>query len=118
MTTDQQSLKQEPGESPLRLVTERTGVATSAAVEKQFVTFQFLRVGSEWRKLDTETKREFKSEFQRVFDEFRADFLLYSYSLVGFDSKADLMFWRVGHSLDSIQDMTVKLNRTNLGSYL
>ena len=118
MTTDSQSLKKEPGESPLRLVTERTGAAVSAAVEKQFVNFQFLRVGSEWRKLDAETKREFKSEFQSVFDAFRDDFLLYSYSLVGFDSKADLMFWRVGQSLDAIQDMTVKLYRTNLGSYL
>ena len=43
---------------------------------------------------------------------------MFSYSLVGFDSKADLMFWRIGNSLDLIQDMTAKLYRTNLGSYL
>ena len=28
------------------------------------------------------------------------------------------MFWRIGNSLDLIQDMTAKLYRTNLGSYL
>ena len=49
---------------------------------------------------------------------FRDDFLLFSYSLVGFDSKADLMFWRVGRRSISIQEMTAKLYRTELGSYL
>ena len=28
------------------------------------------------------------------------------------------MFWRIGHSLDLIQEMTARLYRTNLGSYL
>ena len=28
------------------------------------------------------------------------------------------MFWRVGTSLDLVQDMTAKLYRTNLGNYL
>ena len=118
MTIDSQSVKKDPGESPLRLVSERTGVADLAAVEKQFVNFQFLRVGAEWRKLDSESKRLFKSEFRQVFDACRDEFLLYTYSLVGFDSKADLMFWRVGRSLDAVQDMTAKLYQTNLGSYL
>jgi chlorite dismutase len=53
-----------------------------------------------------------------VFDTFHEGFLLYSYSLVGFDSKADLMFWRIGSSLDLVQDMTAKLYRTNLGSFI
>ena len=87
-------------------------------VEKQFVNFTFLRVNTDWRKLDGGTKRAYKQEFERVFNSFRDDFLLFSYSLVGFDSKADLMFWRVGLSLDLIQEMTAKLYRTELGSYL
>jgi chlorite dismutase len=78
----------------------------------------FLRVNPEWRKLNAETKRIFRTEFQNVYKEFSTDFLLFSYSLVGFDSKADLMFWRVGTSLDLIQEMTAKLYRTNLGNYL
>lgn len=118
MATDSQILDKEPGESPLRLVSERNAVAWSTVIEKQFVNFLFLRVGSDWRKLDGASKRAFRDEFQEVFDTYRDDFLLYSYSLVGFDSKADMMFWRVGQSLDAIQDMTAKLFRTNLGSYL
>ncbi|MEJ7622805.1 MAG: chlorite dismutase family protein [Pyrinomonadaceae bacterium] len=104
----------EPG---LRLVTENADVI-ERPIDKQFVNFLFLRVNPEWRKLNAETKRIYKSEFQSVFDSFRDDFLLYSYSLVGFDAKADMMFWRIGESLDVVQDMTAKLYRTTLGSFI
>lgn len=100
----------------LRLVEEQRELRFPE-IEKQFVNFMFFRVNPEWRKLDPETKSIFKSEFHAVFDRFRDDLLLFTYSLVGFDSKADLMFWRIGDSLDLIQEMTAKLYRTNLGSY-
>lgn len=106
----------EPG--TLRLVSDKKDPEQFPSIEKQFVNFMFLRVNPEWRKLNAETKRIFKSEFQSVFNKFNEDFLLFSYSLVGFDSKADLMFWRIGSSLDLIQEMTAKLYRTNLGSFL
>lgn len=101
----------------LRLVGQDDGV-DEAALDRQFVNFIFFRVNPEWRKLNEDTKRVFKGEFQSVFDRFRSLMLLFSYSLVGFDSKADLMFWRIGTALDDIQDMTATLFRTNLGSYL
>ncbi|HEY0427946.1 MAG TPA: chlorite dismutase family protein [Pyrinomonadaceae bacterium] len=102
----------------LRLISERREPQPFPQIEKQFVNFIFFRVNPEWRKLNAETKRIFKSEFQSVFNKFSENLLLFSYSLVGFDSKADLMFWRIGDSLDSIQDMTATLYRTNLGSFL
>jgi chlorite dismutase len=115
---DPENLQNEPNESGLRLVTGPIGTMPEPEAEPQFVNFMFFRVNPEWRKLNGETKRVFKSEFQSVYDKFRGSFLLFSYSLIGFDSKADLMFWRIGKSLDMIQDMTAKLYRTNLGSYL
>jgi chlorite dismutase len=118
MTKDVLSFQKETGESGLRLVAERADALEPAAVDKQFVNFMFLRISPEWRKLNGETKRIFKSEFHDVFETFREEFLLFSYSLVGFDSKADLMFWRVGRSLDLVQDMTAKLYRTSVGSYI
>ncbi len=104
--------------SGLRLVSDNKTLQKFPVIEKQFVNFMFLRVNPEWRKLDGETKRIFKSEFQNVFNKYRENFLLFTYSLVGFDSKADLMFWRIGDSLDLIQEMTARLYRTNLGSFL
>ena len=108
------SQKETAEPSGLRLVHEAKGPQKFPAIEKQFVNFMFLRISPEWRKLNTETKRIFKAEFQSTYELFNEDFLLFSYSLVGFDSKADLMFWRIGNSLDRIQEMTSKLYRTNL----
>ena len=102
----------------LRLVSDNRDPLRFPVVEKQFVNFMFLRVSPDWRKLDADTKQIFKAEFEQVFDGFSGHLLLFSYSLVGFDSKADLMFWRIGTSLDSIQEMTAKLYRTNFGSYI
>jgi chlorite dismutase len=116
---DLRNSQKETGEqSGLRLVTEQRDPKHLPLIEKQFVSFMFLRINPEYRKLDAGTKQIFKTEFQNVYCEFSNDFLLFSYSLVGFDSKADLMFWRVGTSLDLVQEMTAKLYRTNLGNYL
>ena len=112
------SQKETAEPSGLRLVHETREPQKFPTIEKQFVNFMCLRISPEWRKLNAETKRIFKSEFQSTYDAFNEDFLLFSYSLVGFDSKADLMFWRIGSSLDRIQEMTAKLYRTNLGNYL
>jgi len=110
--------RDDPENAGLRLVADNKKVGAAPPVQKQFVSFIFFKVSPEWRRLNIETKRIFKSEFQKVFKEYEAEMLLFSYSLVGFDSKADLMFWRVGPSLDLIQDMTARLYRTNLGSFL
>ncbi len=109
--------KEESENAGLRLVSDNKEPHAFPVIEKQFVNFMFLRVNPDWRKLNIETKKVFKLEFQKIFSEFHDKLLLYSYSLIGFDSKADLMFWRIGNSLDLIQDMTARLYRTNLGSY-
>jgi chlorite dismutase len=101
----------------LRLVDEIAEARRASPIEKQFVNYIFFRVIPEWRKLDIETKAAAKAEFQAVYDRYRSHFLLFSYSLVGFDSKADLMFWRIGTSMDLIQEMTAMLFQTRLGSY-
>jgi chlorite dismutase len=102
----------------LRLVSDKREPQTLPKLEKQFVNQIFFKVNPEWRKLDGESKQNFKEEFIGVFSDFGKRLLLFNYSLVGFDSKADLMFWRISQSLDTNQDMTAKLFRTNLGSYL
>jgi len=103
--------------SGLRLVSPDKR-AVPQTIEKQFVNFMFLRVDPDWRRLDDTKKQVLKSGFQSVYESFRDRMLLFSYSLVGFDSKADLMLWRIGTSLDVLQEMTAMLYRTDLGSYL
>lgn len=115
---DVHNFQKEPNDGGLRLVPGMRDAMPQPAIEQQFVNFMFFRISPDWRKLNADTKRVHKGEFQSVFEKFRDGFLLFSYSLVGFDSKADLMFWRIGTSLDLIQEMTAKLYRTNLGSFL
>lgn len=110
--------KESAEQGGLRLVADAKETETLADIEKQFVSFMFLRVNSEWRKLDFEIKQKYKAEFQTVFEGCKRDLLLFSYSMVGFDSKADLMFWQIGNSLDLIQDMTTNMYKTSLGSFL
>lgn len=112
------SSKRESAESALRLVPEIVSSEQVSFPEQQFVNFIFFRIGHDYRKLIETEQLELKAEFCSVFDSFRSELLLFSYSLIGFDSKADIMFWRVGRSLDTIQEMTAKLYQTGLGSYL
>lgn len=118
MSTDVLNFQKDSSDAGLRLVSDNVDAPEAKPIEKQFVNFMFLQVGTDWRKLDDETKSRYKTEFKQVFDSFRDEFLLYSYSLVGFDSKADLMFWRIGDSLDMVQDMTARIYRTGLGSFI
>lgn len=113
------NFQKEGGEAVgLRLVADKKDAPQERAFEKQFISYQFLCANTRWRRLDPAHKLELKEEFMCVFDSFRESMLLFCYSLVGFDPKADLMFWRIGNSLDAVQEMTVALNRTGLGSYL
>lgn len=105
-------------ESGLRLVDEQKMTTRFPELEKQFVSFMFFKVDPDWRRLDPETKRAMKEEFIAEYSIFSDNFLLFSYSLVGFDSKADLMLWRIGNSMDLLQEMTAKLYRTDFGSFL
>lgn len=112
------NFQKDQSDGGLRLVPGAKASLSLPVIETQFVNYTFFRVNPAWRRLDRSSKAKFKNEFETVFDEYRGGFLLYSYSLVGFDSKADLMFWRIGTSLDLIQEMTASLYRTDLGSYL
>ena len=88
------------------------------ALPRQFVTFTFYRARPEWRLLDWREKEDGKREFLEAFEEFRGQLLLHSYSLTGLRTNADFMIWRIGYTLDPMQEMTARLNNTGLGRYL
>jgi len=89
-----------------------------AAIPRQFVNFAFYHARPEWRLLDEATKEAARREFAEVVEEFRKPLLLHSYSIAGLRANADFMLWRIGYSLDPVQEMTARLNRTLLGRYL
>ncbi len=97
------TLQEEPQPTPIR---------------RQFVSFTFYQTRPEWRLLTEAEREQGRREFSDVFAEYRRDLLIHPYSLVGLRGNTDLMVWRIGYSLDPIQEMTASLNRTGLGRYL
>lgn len=85
---------------------------------RQYVTFTFYRVRPEWRLLDEAERVRSRQELIDTVEESRSELLLHTYSIAGLRSNADFMIWRIGYSLDPIQEMTARINRTNLGRYL
>ncbi|MFL6210686.1 MAG: chlorite dismutase family protein [Pyrinomonadaceae bacterium] len=88
------------------------------SLPRQFVNFTFYHVRPEWRFLDDATRAAGRQEFADVVESYRRDLLMPTYSITGLRANADMMIWRIGYSLDPIQEMTARLNRTGLGRYL
>ncbi len=89
-----------------------------AKLPRQFVNFTFYRALPAWRMLAEEDKTRCKEEFVITVDEFRRPLLINSYSTIGLRTNVDFMIWRIGYELDPIQEMTSRLNHTQMAKYL
>ncbi|HKP72612.1 MAG TPA: chlorite dismutase family protein [Pyrinomonadaceae bacterium] len=107
------------GRSSLRLADrdDRTE-QPKPTLPRQFVTFTFYRARPEWRLLEEAERSRGKRELIEAVEDFRRELLIHTYSIAGLRSNADFMIWRIGYSLDPIQEMTARINRTGLGRYL
>lgn len=93
-------------------------IGPKTLLPRQFVSFTFYRARPEWRLLDEGERQKGRTEFAGVVEEFQRDLLIHTYSLVGLRTNAELMIWRIGYSLDPLQEMTTRLNQTGMGRYL
>src|SRR5262245_58698912 len=85
---------------------------------RQFVNFTFYRARPEWRLLPEQEKRDCKDAFIASVDDYRPQLLIHSYSTVGLRTNADFMIWRIGSELDPMQEMTARLNQTQMAKYV
>jgi len=102
----------------MREVREEEQPTEKAKLPRQFVTFSFFRARPEWRMLDAESKCEAKRELVELVESYKRDLLIHSYSIVGLRANADFMLWRIGYSLDPLQEMSARINGSALGRYL
>jgi chlorite dismutase len=102
----------------MREVREEEPPTEKAKLPRQFVTFSFFHARPEWRMLDAEVKAQAKREFAELIESYKRDLLINAYSIVGLRANADFMLWRIGYSLDPLQEMSGKINGTALGRYL
>ncbi len=89
-----------------------------AKLPRQFVNFTFYHARPEWQLLDDGAKKQCKQEFVDAVEEFRGLLLINTYSTIGLRTNVDFMIWRIGYELDPIQEMTSRLNHTQMAKYL
>lgn len=91
-----------------------------APVRRQFVAFSFFKVDLAWRRLDAAERDRGKKEFAAVIEKFTADrrLMVLPYTTVGMRADSEMMLWRIGYTLEAIQENTSQLLATGLGRYL
>jgi chlorite dismutase len=82
--------------------------------DRHFVKYTFLQVDPAWRRLDPAERAQHKREFLAACEDFGADHLLQSFSLVGTRGDADLMLVAETENLDRIHEFHVVLGQSGL----
>ena len=82
--------------------------------ERHFVKYTFLQVDPAWRRLPAAERAEGKREFIAACEDFGADHLLQSFSLIGTRGDCDLMLVAEAENLDRIHEFHVVLAQSGL----
>ena len=85
---------------------------------RQFVNFTFYRSRPEWRLLSDGDKQSCITQFVKGVDDFRGKLLIHTYSTVGLRTNVDFMIWRISYELEPLQEMTSRLNATEMSKYI
>src|SRR6476619_7577194 len=86
-------------------------------VASQFVQYLFLKVDSEWRRLDAATRSRGHTEFEEVIASAAPDVTTHAYSTLGLKADAQLMLWWKSSDAVTVQDTLGALLATGLGRY-
>src|SRR5437763_2331508 len=82
-----------------------------------FVQFLFYRLDPAWRRLPQEERTCRSTEFAEAVESAR-EIQTYAYSTTGLKVATDLLLWRHGTQVSSLQAEASRLHQTELGRYL
>ena len=82
--------------------------------DSHFVKYTFLKVDPAWRRLEPAERAQHKREFLAACENFAADHLLQSFSLVGTRGDVDLMLVAEAENLDRVHEFHVVLGQSGL----
>ena len=85
---------------------------------RQLVSFSFYRVDPAWRRLPAAVKRKQADELRGVVDRCAKKLMVLTYSLAGMKADVDFLIWRVGSSLEALQEMSAAIQQTAMAGYL
>ena len=89
-----------------------------AADTRQIVGFSFYRLDPEWRRLSKAVKAKQSGELAGVVTRYSKKLMVLTYSLVGMKADVDFLIWRVGKSLEELQEMSAAVRQTGMAGYL
>jgi chlorite dismutase len=87
------------------------------AASRHFVKYTFLKAEPAWRRLEAGQRAEHKRELLAACEDFAADHLLQSMSLVGTRGDADLLLLAEAENLDRIHELHVVLAQSGLAKW-
>ena len=93
---------------------DRGFVCSELVAGRHFVKYTFLKVDPAWRRLPADERTAHKREFLAACEDFGADHLLQSFSLVGTRGDAELMLVAEAENLDRIHEFHVVLAQSGL----
>jgi len=117
----QARLAKEQGNVPAAQPQEGAQPSQKRPAAQQYVSFLFYKIDPSWRRLPQSEREQGKKEFTQVVEEYTKDrkqFMVMTYSTMGTRGDVDFMMWRIGYSLETMQEFTAKLLATKLGNYL
>ncbi|MGC9291401.1 MAG: chlorite dismutase family protein [Acidobacteriaceae bacterium] len=109
-----------PGQQTHTEAAAHTVAQPGKEIKRQFVSYQFFKVLPEWRRLPAEERAAHKRAFAAVIEQWDrpGSFMTLTYSTVGTRGECEMLLWRIGYTVDDINQMTAELFATPLGGYL
>ena len=98
--------------------TEYQQSGTATADTRQLVSFLFYRVDPAWKRLPKATRHKHSGELEGVITRWGKRLMVLTYSLIGMKAEVDFMIWRVGRTLEDLQEMSAAIGQTAMGGYL
>jgi len=93
---------------------------TAEPLRRQVISFSFYRVQPEWRRLAGEERARHRHQLCESIRQWTIPdrMKVLTYSTVGMRPDCEMLLWRIGYSLDDLQEMSKQILATGLGGYL
>lgn len=88
--------------------------------KRQYVNFLGYKLNPAWRHLREEQKKAGREELSAVIARWQIQdrMMILPFSLLGLRADVDIILWRIGCSLEDMEQMVVEINRTEMGRHL
>jgi chlorite dismutase len=88
--------------------------------KRQYVNFLGYKLNPAWRHLPEERKKAGREELSAVIARWQIQdrMMILPFSMLGMRADVDIMLWRIGCSLEDMEQMVVEIHRTEMGKYL